>query len=73
MAKKVLLVGDQKQLPPYMDSSLLDSRETNSFPNSEFGKSYKKEEIEHALKTSFFEFLINKKNQKSFQHQISRC
>lgn len=66
MAKKVILVGDQKQLPPYLDSSLLDEEEPNSFPRSEFGKGFLKEEIEHALKTSFFEFLINKKNAKLF-------
>ena len=60
MAKKVILVGDQKQLPPYIDGSLLDPNEKNSFPNSKFGSKYITEDIQHALKTSFFEFLVNR-------------
>jgi superfamily I DNA and/or RNA helicase len=60
MAKKVILVGDQKQLPPYIDGSLLDPSEKHSFPNSKFGAKYIEEDIQHALKTSFFEFLVNR-------------
>lgn len=66
MAKKVILVGDQKQLPPYIDGSLLDENEEGSFPKSYFGKDFVKEDIEHALKTSFFEFLVNKSETKEF-------
>ena len=33
MSKKVILVGDQMQLPPYIDGSLLDENESNSFCN----------------------------------------
>lgn len=60
LGKKVILVGDQMQLPPYMDSSLIDPKDPNSFPRSEFGFGFLQEEIIHALKTSFFEFLINR-------------
>ncbi|MFC4818102.1 AAA domain-containing protein [Flavobacterium sp. GCM10023249] len=60
LGKKVILVGDQMQLPPYMDSSLIDREDLNSFPNSIYGMGYAQEEIIHALKTSFFEFLINR-------------
>lgn len=61
MAEKVILVGDQMQLSPYIDSSLLDSNDPNSFPNSKrYGKDFKIEDINHALKTSFFEFLVNR-------------
>jgi predicted RNA-binding protein with RPS1 domain len=60
LGKRVILVGDQMQLPPYFDSSLLDESEPKSFPNSPFGSEFSKDEIVHALKTSFFEFLINR-------------
>ena len=60
LGKKVILVGDQMQLPPYIDSSLIDPKDPNSFPRSEFGFGFLQEEIIHALKTSFFEFLINR-------------
>ncbi len=60
LGKEVILVGDQQQLPPYMDSSLIDPNDPKSFPKSEFGYGYLQDEITHALKTSFFEFLINK-------------
>ena len=60
LGKKVILVGDQKQLPPYMDSSLIDENDPRSFPKSQFGSEYTMDEIQHALKTSFFEFIINK-------------
>ncbi len=66
LGKKVILVGDQMQLPPYMDSSLIDKEDPGSFPNSIYGKEYAPEEIEHALKTSFFEFLINRIESKQF-------
>lgn len=66
MANKVILVGDQMQLPPYFDSSLLDDRDQNSFPNSKYGKDFKQSDINHALKTSFFEFLINRINRDIF-------
>lgn len=60
MAKKVILVGDQMQLPPFIDGSLLDPNEQNSFVNSKYGSSFLKEDVEHALKTSFFEFLVHR-------------
>jgi len=60
LGKRVILVGDQMQLPPYMDSSLIDERDPKSFPNSIYGTDYTQTEIIHALKTSFFEFIINK-------------
>ncbi|WP_047789761.1 AAA domain-containing protein [Tenacibaculum mesophilum] len=66
MAKKVILVGDQMQLPPYIDGSLLDPEEKDSFPNSKFGKRYLNEEIQHALRTSFFEFLVNRIDKEGF-------
>lgn len=69
MAKKVILVGDQMQLPPYIDGSLLDEKEIDSFPNSKYGHRFLKEDIQHALKTSFFEFLINRINKKQFPEQ----
>jgi superfamily I DNA and/or RNA helicase/predicted RNA-binding protein with RPS1 domain len=66
LGKKVILVGDQMQLPPYMDSSLIDKEDPKSFPNSIYGKEYAPEEITHALKTSFFEFIINRIESKQF-------
>ncbi|AJH14539.1 AAA domain-containing protein [Myroides profundi] len=62
LGKKVILVGDQMQLPPYFDSSHLDERDKESFV------SVKKKEnvfsditdVKDALKSSFFEFLINR-------------
>lgn len=60
MAKKVILVGDQMQLPPFIDGSLLDPNEETSFVNSKFGSSFLREDIEHSLKTSFFEFLVKR-------------
>jgi superfamily I DNA and/or RNA helicase len=60
LGKKVILVGDQMQLPPYMDSSLIDEKEPSSFPKSIYGGNYLMDEIVHALKTSFFEFIINR-------------
>jgi superfamily I DNA and/or RNA helicase len=58
--KKVILVGDEKQLPPYMDSSLIDENDPKSFPKSQYGFGFTQDEIQHALKTSFFEFIINR-------------
>lgn len=66
LGEKVILVGDQKQLPPYMDSSLIDKFELTSFPNSIYGKEFSEEEIVHALKSSFFEFIVNKINAEQF-------
>lgn len=66
LGKKVILVGDQMQLPPYMDSSLIDEREAGSFPKSSYGSNFLQEEIIHALKTSFFEFIINRINADRF-------
>lgn len=60
MAKKVILVGDQMQLPPFIDGSLLDPNEETSFVNSKYGSSFLREDVEHSLKTSFFEFLVNR-------------
>lgn len=60
LGKTVILVGDQMQLPPYMDNSLIDENSPGSFPKSEYGYEFTQEEILHALKTSFFEFLIKR-------------
>ncbi|MTE27549.1 AAA domain-containing protein [Winogradskyella ouciana] len=69
MAKKVILVGDQLQLPPYIDGSLLDEKEATSFPKSKYGKNFLKEDIQHALKTSFFEFLVKRIENKQFPEE----
>lgn len=66
MAKKIILVGDQKQLPPYIESDLLDASEEGSFPRSKYGFRFNKDEIEYALKTSFFEFLIRRIQNNQF-------
>ncbi|OJX36632.1 MAG: hypothetical protein BGO87_12595 [Flavobacteriia bacterium 40-80] len=66
LGEKVILVGDQKQLPPYMDGSLIDKSEPTSFPNSVYGSEFLEEEILHALKTSFFEFIVNRINADQF-------
>lgn len=66
LGDKVILVGDQKQLPPYMESSLIDKSEPTSFPNSAYGSEFLEEEILHALKTSFFEFIVNRINADQF-------
>ncbi|WP_417890011.1 AAA domain-containing protein [Xanthomarina gelatinilytica] len=69
MAKKVILVGDQMQLPPYIDGSLLDENEATSFPKTKYGKNFLKEDIQHALKTSFFEFLVKRIANKQFPEE----
>lgn len=68
MAKKVILVGDHMQLPPYMDSTLIDPREKDSFPNNDrFNRSkFDQDAIKHALTTSLFEFLVNKNKASLF-------
>lgn len=68
MAKKVILVGDHMQLPPYMDSTLIDPREKDSFPNNDrFNRSkFDQDAIKHALTTSLFEFLVNKNKANLF-------
>ncbi len=66
LGQKVILVGDQKQLPPYMDSSLIDKADKSSFPNSVYGSDFLEEEILHALKSSFFEFIVNRINAGQF-------
>lgn len=66
LGQKVILVGDQKQLPPYMDSSLIDKADNQSFPNSVYGSEFSEEEILHALKSSFFEFIVNRINAEQF-------
>lgn len=66
LGQKVILVGDQKQLPPYMDSSLIDKADNLSFPNSVYGSEFIEEEILHALKSSFFEFIVNRINADQF-------
>lgn len=69
LGRKAILVGDQKQLPPYLDSELLDKDDSKSFPNSKFGKKFQIEEIRHATETSFFEFLINRIKEKEFPEE----
>ena len=69
LGRKVILVGDQKQLPPYLDSELLDKEDSKSFPNSKYGQKYKIEDIRHATETSFFEFLVNRIKEKEFPEE----
>ncbi len=69
LGKKVILVGDQMQLPPYIDSTLIDEKDPKSFPKSPYGAGFLQEEIAHALKTSFFEFLINRVEHKQFPRE----
>ena len=69
LGRKVILVGDQKQLPPYLDSELLDKEDNKSFPNSKFGKKYEIEDIRHATETSFFEFLTKRIREKEFPEE----
>lgn len=66
LGQKVILVGDQKQLPPYMDSSLIDKADKSSFPNTVYGADFLEEEILHALKFSFFEFIVNRIDTEQF-------
>lgn len=66
LGQKVILVGDQKQLPPYIDSSLIDNANDLSFPKSNYGLEFLEEEILHALKSSFFEFIVNRINAEQF-------
>lgn len=66
LGDKVILVGDQMQLPPYIDGSMIDEREEKSFPKSKFGKGVTREEIVDALKSSFFEFIIRRINSGQF-------
>lgn len=66
LGQKVILVGDQKQLPPYIDSSLIDKADKLSFPNTVYGVDFSEEEIIHALKSSFFEFIVKRINAEQF-------
>ncbi|MBO3096821.1 AAA domain-containing protein [Gelidibacter pelagius] len=68
MAKKVILVGDHMQLPPYIDSTLINPKDKDSFPNSvRFNRSkFDQEAINHALTTSLFEYLVNKNKANLF-------
>jgi hypothetical protein len=69
LGEKIILVGDQMQLPPYMDSSLVDEREPTGFPKSIYGANFSQDEIIRALKTSFFEFIINRIDAGQFPHE----
>jgi superfamily I DNA and/or RNA helicase len=66
LGKKVVLVGDQMQLPPYIDGSYIDEKNPDCFQRTEFGREYQLEEIQHALKTSFLEFIINRIKKDEF-------
>jgi len=66
LGKKVILVGDQMQLPPYIDGACIDERNPDSFQRTEFGQNYQLADILHALKTSFLEFIINRISKKQF-------
>ncbi|WP_158848506.1 AAA domain-containing protein [Algibacter sp. L1A34] len=68
MAKKVILVGDHMQLPPYIDSTLINPIDKDSFPNNHrFNRSkFNQEAINHALTTSLFEYLVNKNKANLF-------
>jgi predicted DNA helicase len=69
--KKVILVGDQKQLPPYINNEYLDERILGSFPKSDYGSEFSKDEINHALKTSFFEFITDRISSGEFPKENS--
>ncbi|WP_370089409.1 AAA domain-containing protein [Ekhidna sp.] len=69
--KKVILVGDQKQLPPYINNEYLDERIPGSFPKSQYGSDFSKDEINHALKTSFFEFITDRISNEEFPEENS--
>lgn len=73
LGRKAILVGDQKQLPPYLDGSYLDVNDKESFPNHTLNqkknsseKIYDIEEIKRATTTSFFEFLIDRVKTNEF-------
>jgi ribosomal protein S1/superfamily I DNA and/or RNA helicase len=66
LGKKIILVGDHKQLPPYFDSEAINPDIKTSFPNSKFGKRYSIDDIKHALTVSFFEFIKKKEKQGLF-------
>lgn len=60
LGRKVILVGDQMQLPPYIESNLIDENDPLGFPKSTFGSDFLIDEIKNALTASFFEFIINR-------------
>lgn len=66
LGEKAILVGDQMQLPPYIDSTLIDEKDADSFPRSKFGSNFPVNDIKEALKTSFFEFMINRIDKGEF-------
>lgn len=66
LGKKVILVGDHKQLPPYFDSEAINPNFKTSFQNSKFGKRYNFDDIKHAMTVSFFEFIKKKERQGLF-------
>lgn len=54
-AKKVILVGDHKQLPPYIDQARMEY-----FLSKEKSKDrYSVDEVQNAIGKSFFEYLVN--------------
>lgn len=57
MGRKYILVGDNKQLPPYMDSE-----EISDFLKSENKLSLEQEEVENAISSSLFEDFLNDSN-----------
>ena len=73
LGEKVILVGDQMQLPPYIDSTLIDEKDADSFPRSKFGSNFPVDDIKEALKTSFFEFMINRIDKGEFPKEIGRA
>jgi len=54
-ARKIVLVGDHKQLPPYFDSERIEYFKTYAKENKE--EKVTDSEIKHALGISFFEYL----------------
>lgn len=57
LGKKFILVGDQKQLPPYMDKE-----EISSFLEESKRVNLKQEEVEDALSSSLFEDFLKDEN-----------
>lgn len=61
LGKKYILVGDQRQLPPYMDRGEVEKFLADEYPDSPEAQRKEKEiEIEEALSSSLFEDFLDK-------------
>lgn len=61
LGKKYILVGDQRQLPPYMDREEVEKFLANEYPDCTEAQS-KEIEIEEALSSSLFEDFLDNDN-----------